>query len=295
MRLKFSPDASQLVAVSDSYGGVTAVWDVPDRRLKGIVAPGSGSIDFDFDPAGKSVAIVTTYGELYKVENLQQDYRRWKTTRLPGDFGRASIEYTPSGSALLSGLSIYDSAGGDPIFSSSEYNSESYDCLVCTADGQRAFAMYGSLVVCWDLGSGTCSYPFVFHRESTRVKTMDIALSGATLATAAADGIIRLWDINTHRLLVSLKGHQAAVASISFSPDGKKLVSIGYDGLTCFWDTAAYTNGENRDKTLAAPALPTLRKFDVKKGITVKVISEHGASDSEVRRALEAALEQVSN
>src|SRR5262249_54073481 len=51
-------------------------------------------------------------------------------------------------------------------------------------------------------------------------------------------GAIRLWDIQTRRLLGSLEGHRSWVSCIKFLPDGKTVISASADGTIRLWDFA---------------------------------------------------------
>lgn len=53
---------------------------------------------------------------------------------------------------------------------------------------------------------------------------------GGLVATAGHDGMVRLWDVGTGRLIRRMGGHEGEVSSVSFSPDGRALVSAGVDG-----------------------------------------------------------------
>jgi WD40 repeat protein len=59
------------------------------------------------------------------------------------------------------------------------------------------------------------------------------------VAAGFKDGSIRFWQVSDRRQLVTLK-HDKAVGSLSFSANGKLLVSEGDDGTIRFWriDTA---------------------------------------------------------
>ncbi len=55
------------------------------------------------------------------------------------------------------------------------------------------------------------------------------------LATASADGSVRLWDIDGRKELHCLRGHEEAVHHVSFTPDERQLISGGQKYL-CLWN-----------------------------------------------------------
>lgn len=48
-----------------------------------------------------------------------------------------------------------------------------------------------------------------------------------------------IWDLETGRKLGRFEGHWANISSLSFTPDGRTLISSAYDGTVKFWDTNA--------------------------------------------------------
>jgi WD40 repeat protein len=64
------------------------------------------------------------------------------------------------------------------------------------------------------------------------------APGGKTLATAAVDGKIKLWQFPSLQLLGVLSGHRNALISVTFSPDGQRLAASTTDGEILLWDMA---------------------------------------------------------
>jgi WD40 repeat protein/tetratricopeptide (TPR) repeat protein len=62
---------------------------------------------------------------------------------------------------------------------------------------------------------------------------------GRTLAMRSGLGKIQLWDVETGRQLLVLRGHTREVHALTFTPDGQRLVSGGEDGLVKVWDARA--------------------------------------------------------
>ncbi|MCX7313190.1 MAG: caspase family protein [Alphaproteobacteria bacterium] len=68
--------------------------------------------------------------------------------------------------------------------------------------------------------------------------TVAISPNGDEIATAGDDGVIRIWDASSYKLVRMLKGHEGPVYSVEYARDGSRLASAGWDGTVKLWDPA---------------------------------------------------------
>jgi RNA polymerase sigma factor (sigma-70 family) len=118
-----------------------------------------------------------------------------------------------------------------------------------SADG-RAFSPDGRFLVDWaenPFGRSRMDHVYVWDTATGRmVATLAagprpgatnaaFAPDGHTLATASADGIIRLWEVATWKVRAEFRGHRDRITAVAFGPDGR-LFSGGLDTIVLGWD-----------------------------------------------------------
>lgn len=75
-----------------------------------------------------------------------------------------------------------------------------------------------------------------FRGHSQGVWTVALAPDSLTLASAGADRLVRIWDVETGRLLRSLRGHTHDIRQILFTADGQSVISGSEDRTIRIWD-----------------------------------------------------------
>jgi len=72
---------------------------------------------------------------------------------------------------------------------------------------------------------------------NTATTALDLAYSpsGDLLAAGGLDGVVRLWNTSTWTPLATLRGHEAFVRTVAFSPDESRLFSLDVDGGLRVW------------------------------------------------------------
>lgn len=83
--------------------------------------------------------------------------------------------------------------------------------------------------------------------EGAMLRAVAISPTGKEIATAGDDGLIRIWDASTFKLVEVLKGHTAEVYSIDYWRDGTLLASAGWDGKVKVWDLKSGTESFSFD------------------------------------------------
>lgn len=78
-----------------------------------------------------------------------------------------------------------------------------------------------------------CIHTLTGH--SNWVFSVAISPDGQTLASGSSDKTIKIWHLDTGKLLHTLMGHSEWVRSVVFSPDGQTLVSGSDDKMIKIW------------------------------------------------------------
>jgi len=206
----YSPDGQ--ILASAGYDAVARLWDSSSGEKLNEMIGGTFAIPaIAFTPDGASLAIVN--GEVIRLRDVAST--RFVRT-IVGEAPFFSIAFSPDGQLLASG----DVA---------------------------------NTIRLWDMGGQTS--PATEVRESRQtllghsgrtgrpealVWQLAFSPDGNLLASAGGDATVRVWQVDSGRLLTTLSGHTAAVTSVGFSPDGRWLSSGGLDGTVILWSAAPW-------------------------------------------------------
>ncbi|KAG2744123.1 WD40 repeat-like protein [Suillus brevipes Sb2] len=98
--------------------------------------------------------------------------------------------------------------------------------IICSWDG---------LIQVWDLETDT-QVGEEWEDKDFRVETIALSPDSKKVASGSRDGAVKLWNVDTGKIIKTWTGHTKEVRSVSWSPDGGRVVSVSNDGTFRVWD-----------------------------------------------------------
>ncbi len=249
----FLPDGKTLLTLGSGDGSVVRLWDVESgkERRSFSVAPNpllSTGLPFytprraALSPDGQTLAIGLDWEGSFRSDRSQTEHRDFPVRLWDLATGKAGLELNEP----MNGANVPDEAGAG---NATDLAVVHVNWRMKSADG-RAFSPDGRFLVDWaenPLGRSRMDHVYVWDAATGRaVATLAagprpgaanaaFAPDGRTLATASADGTIRLWEVATWKVRAEFRGHRDRVTALAFGPDGR-LFTGGLDTVVLGWD-----------------------------------------------------------
>jgi WD40 repeat protein/DNA-binding SARP family transcriptional activator len=262
--IAFAPDGRTLALGGDRAGGAPVLVDIASGA---VTRPRTGGHDdgfgtLAFDPEGKR--ILTAGNDRRAIVWDARTRAPLLELRHPGDdqFNDTVAAWSPDGTmvATASGgkVVLWRAADGAPVRTVAA-DPEFVQAVAFSPDG-TLLAAAGSgerFTTLWEVASGRLVGRL---RHPTYVVAVRFDPQGRTLATAATDGTVRLWDLASRRQLgVALPGPDHAGPDrwtvLAFNPAGTDLVVFYGNGTGLVWDVDP-ESWKQRACTIAGGPLP---------------------------------------
>jgi WD40 repeat protein len=231
----FSPDGQQVVTAN--LDGKVHVWDLKDHKEVHSLEGHTGRVtDVAFSKDGRFLVSASrdTTARVWDAQgNLLRVLRGHKRMLLGAAFspdGRTVVTAGKDGTARLW------QARTDTVRISLPQQEKGVQTAALSADGRLVVtASRQNTVRVWDAQRGLPQGPEICHEG--RLYGAAFGPAGRIL-TFGADGTARIWDwpAGAKKPLHTLGGHQSAIWSARFSPDGSLAVTAGRDGSVKVWN-----------------------------------------------------------
>uniref|UniRef100_A0A8B9F0M8 WD repeat-containing protein 91 n=1 Tax=Amazona collaria TaxID=241587 RepID=A0A8B9F0M8_9PSIT len=133
-----------------------------------------------------------------------------------------SLACSPSGASF-----VCSAAAQSPI---------SHMDFSAVSSGRKSMSQVPGKLLLWDTKTMKQQLQFSLEPEPIAINCTAFNHNGNLLVTGAADGIVRLFDMQQHECAMSWKAHDGEVYSVEFSCDENTVYSIGEDGKFIQWN-----------------------------------------------------------
>jgi WD40 repeat protein len=230
-----------LVASGDSRGNVQVSSLTTGVLLNSLSCEGNHVGSLVFSPDGRRLAAGCSQVIVWELDTgkVVRRMRDGAAVALVADGNLISITASQTGWAVhdLESAQLVQEGALPPNASIDHITAWTY-----SADGLyfAAGASNGEALI-WETQNTQPIHVIEAHQmlggEGAAYGVEDLAFSptGHLLATAGFDGIVRLWDAATGKLLHTLTEAGSPLSTITFSADGRWLAAAGWDGTAILW------------------------------------------------------------
>ncbi len=212
-------------------------WDLATgRELQDLLVAPAVLGGFALSPDGLTMAV--TVGAAGPVRLLDRDGHVRREVAFQRRGGRDALAFSPDSTLLAAGahgraLEVLDVETGSTRFSVPA--TDLVSSIAFAPHGRKLIAAVGKEALIVDVAATS-----VTRRLETDSPLLAVAWSprAELVATAATDGVVRLWDPGSGELLAVFRHHRGAANALAFDPSDDRLASGGVDGHVLLWDTS---------------------------------------------------------
>ena len=236
-----------------------------------------------------------------------------------------SVAFSPDGRTVLSGgidesgnsLKLWDVATGR-LLRTFKSRSSDLRSVAFSPDGRTVLSGGGNeenapdfALKLWDVATGKLVRALNGHTSTVSSVAFSPDIQGRLILSGSHDGTLKLWDVSTGKEIKTFKhhlnvpafrksncntvsdwtGHPDVVSSVRFSPDGRTVLSGGWNHTLKLWDVVTLklvrtfeghsdgvhtvASSPNGSTVLSAGADKTLKLWDASNGRLVRIFKGH--------------------
>lgn len=239
--LQLSPDGTML-ASTELYAQNVQLWNLTPGEPFRLITPSENVLYFCFSPNGRTFVAACTNGFVRVWDVATAD--ETAAFRAPEYDLVYHCDFSPDGNtiALACGygvVSLYDIGANTQRHVRGSHAGAVYQCVFNPSGDILASAGLDGDVKLWDPNTGV--ELAVLRSHARHVKKLVFSCDGGMLASAGTGCDVNIWNIKTRSLLVTVRAsHQTIkkVENITFSPDGRTLVTLTAEEAVESWDVA---------------------------------------------------------
>jgi WD40 repeat protein len=237
----FSPDGRYVISSSGDH--TLKLWEISTSR---VIRTYKGHADFvtsvAFSPDGR-YAVSGSGGPTNAVKLWEINTGREVWSSEGHSWEGTPVAYSPDGKYVLSAgkncmIILREAATGKEVRTFAGHTRR-IDSMAVSPDGRHLVSSStDNTLRFWDVATGSEIRRHTFD-ERTIGSAYSLAFSPDSRYAAATLGYhISLWDVSTATIVRTFTGHSDNVRSVSFSSDGKYLLSSSADKTVKLWDVS---------------------------------------------------------
>lgn len=240
--VSFSPDQTRIL--TGSRDGTARLWNIAtgthERTYR--IRPDHSELpsaiwDVDFSRDGRTVAaasdVIIVWDTASAETILQLEDKLLPAFARVRFVGRDSRLVTTS--PMYEAAHLWDANSGVEITMLTEFLKG--NCIATSPDGMQFVVSSKNEIILWDATGEEPRQKLIGHLAS--VVEASFSPNGTLLATADADGNIRVWDLRSGSSLHNLGPMTGTAISLAFSADSRRVLATSINGGISAWDLAS--------------------------------------------------------